>query len=117
MSLMSEARDILGPLVQGVDPRTGEVLAKDHLCSDPQINRALVIATTLLEHECTHQPPRTGSDAQERDSSHQYTPWTEIEDNALRAEFATHLRVREMAIIHHRTRGAIRSRLQRLDLI
>ncbi len=93
------------------------MLATDHLCCDPAINRALVIAMTLLEHECTRLPQQQGSTTEVQDSGHQYEPWTEIEDNQLRAEFATKMNVREMALTHQRTHGAIRSRLQRLDLI
>jgi len=49
MRLISEARNVLFPLVQGIDPQIGELLFKNHRCCNPQITHALAITMTLLK--------------------------------------------------------------------
>lgn len=45
------------------------------------------------------------------------TPWTDKEDERLAARYAAGQSVYELAVSHRRTSGAIRSRLERLDII
>jgi hypothetical protein len=46
-----------------------------------------------------------------------YIAWTPEEDEELKQEFNRHLQIREIAAIHRRKSGAIRSRLRKLKLI
>ena len=46
-----------------------------------------------------------------------YEKWDESEIDQLKAEYAKGLRIKEIAEIHGRTEGAIRSRLKKENLI
>ena len=45
------------------------------------------------------------------------SPWTEEEDRTLREEYAGGVTISEMALTHGRTRGAVESRLKKLNLL
>ncbi len=53
----------------------------------------------------------------QRGSTEAYAPWTEEEDARLKEELKAHKTPKEMSEMHHRTRGAILSRLKKLNLI
>ena len=46
-----------------------------------------------------------------------YESWSPGEDEKLKAEYSKNLKISEISIIHHRTPGAIRSRLKKLGII
>ena len=50
-----------------------------------------------------------------RNNPSAYAPWTDEEDNQLLRELEENMRVGEMAKIHQRTSGAIRSRIKKLN--
>lgn len=108
MSVISEALAMLIPMSQAIDPRTDLIFGENHICYDPTIQRALVVAITILERDAQH--PSRISDPQ---SPRQYEPWPPAEDVQLADEVAGGVPMTEMARRHGRSRGAIQSRLRK----
>ena len=98
------AREIIRALAEGVDPTTGEVLAKESIFNSPDVIRSLY---TILEATAPKSvdPHRNAG-----------KPWTETEDDKLRDEFAAKMKISDIAKEHGRTYGAIESRLNHLRL-
>lgn len=101
------ARQILRSLAEGVDPLTGEILSSESVYNKPDVIRALY---TILEVTAPKQlqpldPHRNAG-----------KPWTALEDDKLRDEFAEKLKIADIAKEHGRTYGAIESRLEHLGL-
>ena len=101
---IKRAREIVRILADGVDPTTGEVLPEESVYNSPEVIRALF---TLLESSSAKDltPYRNAG-----------KPWTEIEDDKLRDEFASKIKISDIAKEHGRTYGAIESRLDHLGL-
>lgn len=78
---------------------------KDSVYNSPEIIRALF---TILE---ALRNPSGKSSAQNAGN-----PWTDIEEDQLRNEFNSNMRITDIAREHGRSRGAIESRLERLGL-
>lgn len=100
------AREIVRTLIDGVDPTTGELLPYDSPYNAPEVIRAL-----LKVWEVT--APRERKRAKPRNAG---KPWPEIEDDKLRDEYASGMRISDIAREHGRTFGAIESRLDHLGL-
>ena len=104
----NQALDILRALAAGTDPATGEVLAPDSACLQPDVASALAVAVTALQQAANAArknqklPAATGK------------PWTADEDQALVAAFESGSTPKQLAAAHDRTNGAIRSRLMKL---
>ena len=98
------AREIIRILADGVDPATGEVLAKENVFNSPDVIRALytVWEATALQ---SGGPLRNAGKV-----------WTEIEDDKLRDEFFQNAKITDIAKEHGRSYGAIESRLDYLGL-
>ena len=101
------AREIIRSLADGIDPTTGEVLSEESVYSKPDVIRALY---TILE--VTSPTPVQSLDPRRNAGK----PWTELEDDKLREEFAEKMKIADIAKEHGRTYGAIESRLDRLGL-
>lgn len=105
---LAEAKTIIDSLSRGTDPETGEILIEESVFYQPEVIRALCIAgkaiDKLIQRELREKmlPSNAGAS------------WTEKEDRALAAAFDHGISVTELAAIHDRTEGAIRSRLLRL---
>jgi hypothetical protein len=102
---------LISTLAEGIDPRTGEVLPRDHLLHNPQIVRALFHAARALERE-EKSAKRAASLPAKAGAS-----WSKEEDNALIQEFDGSVPVAEIAKRQGRTQGGITSRLVRLGKI
>ena len=102
----TRARELLSVLADGIDPLTGEVLPREHLCNQPEIIRAL--------HEVLRVSPSTKQKSQPRNAG---KPWTEMEEDKLMDEFDAGVKLSEIAQEHGRTKGAIESRLVALGTI
>ena len=102
---------LISALAEGVDPFTGEVLAREHLLQQPQVVRALFHAAHALE--------RQGKSAKRAAAlpTNAGAAWSEEEDLMLAHEFDFSIPVPEIAKRHGRTKGAITSRLVRLGKI
>lgn len=100
------AKEIIGLLADGVDPTTGEVFPQDSAYNSPEVIRALFVALRELEHTTKELDPLRNKGK----------PWTDIEDDKLRDEFKSKIKLSDIATEHGRTRGAIESRLDHLGL-
>lgn len=95
-------------LLEGVDPTTGEVLDENHIIHDLAVQAALSLALKSIQSKQTREKkpaPLAG------------TPWSQVEDLKLVQEYKSNLSIDEMAKLHGRTLGAIKSRLLHLGLI
>ena len=99
------AREIVRLLADGIDPATGELLAKESVYHQPEVIRALF---TLLE--------ATASSQQQDPLRNAGKPWNDMEDDKLRDEFSAGVKLSHIAQEHGRSRGAIESRLEHLGL-
>ena len=102
-----KAREIIRILADGVDPTTGEVLPAESVYNSPEVIRALF---TVLE--ATAPVPLPRSDPHRNAGK----PWTNVEDEKLKDEFAAKMSISDIAKEHGRTYGAIESRLDHLGL-
>jgi len=100
----SEALTIIRALADGRDPHSGEPLPSESVFQQPQVIRALFVATTALEHTA-NTPPTAGS------------AWSSEEERKLIERFEAGVSPAEIAQEHGRTRGAIVSRLVKLGKI
>ena len=99
------AKQIIKTLADGVDPTTGEVLPKESVYNAPDVIRALYTHLEATNVQCEKTPTRNAG-----------KPWNEMEDDKLRDEFASHIKIADIAKEHGRTYGAIESRLDHLGL-
>lgn len=100
------ARELLTALADGIDPFTGEVLPKEHICNHPDIIRAFhQVLDSIQVEKKDSRAPNAGK------------PWPQIEKDKLIDEFQAGMKVSEMAKEHGRTRGAIEAKLAALNLI
>lgn len=109
---IKQAHRIIESLAGGVDPISGEIFPRDCALHDPDVIRALFLAARALE-----QPGRPVAAKKPRDPSLPANAgkyWDEAEDHKLTASFDAGSTEKELAIMHERTLGAIRSRLIKL---
>jgi hypothetical protein len=104
----SEGIKILKQLADGIDPFTGEVFPEDSPYQHPQTVRALFYAVMALEGMNDKQPNLDNGPANAGKS------WEPDEDKQLIASFDSGMSIKDLALKHQRTRGAIQSRLIRL---
>lgn len=102
---LSYAIEYLTTLADGVDPATGEVLPAGHICNRADTVRALYAVLRPAEKRASENPPNAGK------------PWSPQEDDQLLAEYHAGQTVPQLAQLHARTTGAIRSRLVHLGEI
>lgn len=105
----SKARELLSILADGIDPFTGEILPEDHVCSEPDMIRALHLAVQQLGNAKTnttrYRPENAGK------------PWSEEDDRILCEMFERGCKRKEMKEYFKRTGGAIIARLEHLGKI
>ena len=102
-----QALEIVKMLADGIDPTTGEVFPADSPYQNADIVRALHKAAEALEISKRKMslPARAGK------------PWDKSESSSLIEQFDKRIEIVELAKIHQRTRGAIRSQLKKLGKI
>ncbi len=106
---ISQAKQIIEALSNGIDPTTGEILPKNHLFNDPDIIRALYVATeqlTKAEKNMNRKLPENAG-----------KPWNEALDNELKSMYLAETDKKEICRHFGRTAGSISARLVRLGLI
>ena len=107
----NEAKSIIEALANGVDPETGEVLSAQSVFNNPQVIRALFIATKALDGLTKREqrkktlPDKAGM------------AWSKLEDSELLSDFDVGRSIKDIAAKHGRTEGAISARLIRLGRI
>jgi len=105
------ALKLIDVLTNGVNPLTGEVLAADNPCQQPDVLRALWLASRALQEQRLRQlrqnalPANVGK------------PWSEDENSALIAEFQSGRALSDIAVLHRRTQAGIQARLEKLGLL
>ena len=105
----SEALSIVRALADGRDPRDGQPLSTPGVLGDADVVRALHVAVSALER-LERRQQRDGQLPQNAGK-----PWSDEEDRQLCEAFDTGSPIADLAARqHHRSDGAIRSRLQRL---
>lgn len=103
-----KALETIRALAKGVDPCTGEVFSNGSPYKNPQIIKALSIAKESLDYVIKRKqrlknlPKRAGK------------PWTDNESGLLVKRFNKGIEIKEIASLHKRTRGSIRSQLAKL---
>jgi hypothetical protein len=106
---LSEAREIIKLLADGVNPLNGEVFDQNSPYCQPQIIRALY--TTLYELDrSTQSSKRPKKNLPEKAGQ----SWSEEEEISLITAFDEGTSIKDLAQIHQRTEGAISSRLMKL---
>ena len=99
------AKEIVRVLADGTDPTTGEVLPADSVYNSPEVIRALFTLLEYVNKDVVKDPLRNAG-----------KPWTDAEDEKLRDEFLSKLKITDIATEHGRSYGAIESRLDHLEL-
>jgi hypothetical protein len=107
----SRARQILQSLIQGIDPVTGEELARETVLQHADVLRALLAGLSALEQSAARAQRRS----QLPDNVGQ--AWTTEEESRLVAGFKSGDSAVVMARRHGRTLRAIEARLEKLGLI
>ena len=98
------AKEIIKALADGVDPTTGEVLPAESVYNSPDVIRALFALLEATTPNAQLQHRNAGK------------PWNEIEDDKLCDEYASRMKISDIAKEHGRTYNAIESRLDLLGL-
>ena len=108
---IAEALVIIADLAQGIDPIGGQTFPDGGPYQHPEVIQALSLAAAALEKAEQRQergkalPPQAGRS------------WSHVEDQELCERFDQRIPVGQIARLHHRTTGAIQSRLARLGKI
>jgi hypothetical protein len=105
------ALKLIDTLANGVNPVTGELLAPDSPCQQPDVVRALCLAARALDERRQRSERQRGLPANVGKS------WTSAEDEALIAEFHAGKKLGELAVLHQRTQTGIQARLEKLGLV
>lgn len=103
---ISRAKEIVSALAEGIDPTTGEVMAENSVYNKGEVVRALYTVLDYLNEKKPKQKLPTNAGK----------PWTESEDDKLRDEFDSMMKIGDIAREHGRTYKAIESRLDFLGL-
>ncbi|MEQ2442471.1 hypothetical protein [Pseudoflavonifractor intestinihominis] len=104
---IARAKELLSALADGIDPFTGELLPRNHVCNQPEMIRAFhEILNVIPSASRKKSLPRNAG-----------KPWTDIEEEKLLDEFDSGMTTSAIAKEHGRSRGAIESRLADLGKI
>ncbi|MCL6331692.1 hypothetical protein EXT51_19580 [Pectobacterium carotovorum subsp. carotovorum] len=117
---LSEAKDIVTALINGIDPTTGEVLPEGSPYNNPQVIRALFAVLDTLKVK--KQPKKTLEEKQQ-DNLKAGRPknagiaWDDELRELLASRFQSGASIDELATNFERTKGAIMSELTKQGLI
>lgn len=106
-----QASKILGVILQGIDPVTGEILPEDHFCNQPDVLRALHLAILALTegqgqpHEEPSKKPNAGR------------PWTNEDLTALKKLYLAGTSMEEICKALARRERGINRQLIYLGLV
>ena len=107
----NEAKPIITALANGIDPETGEVLSEQSVFNNPQVIRALFIATKALDNLERRKENRDKALPQNAGN-----PWSDMEDSELLSTFDEGCSIKALSTKHGRTEGAITARLIKLRI-
>ena len=109
----AKAADIIATLADGVNPLTGEEFPKDSVYNNPEIIRTLFAAVEALKQEARGEARKRNRQL----PANAGQPWSPEQDEKLASMFDRGTTIRQLAESHQRTKGAIASRLVRLEKI
>ncbi len=111
---LRKSTQIIGCLMMGYDPNTGESFPQDSVYNDPEIIRALVFAFNILK------PKMDQEEKKEKKAllkpARQGKAWANEEDEKLTKLFSEGKSVNEIAALHERSLWAIEKRIEKLGL-
>ena len=124
------ARTMVENLALGINPLTGKVLSKRDICSNEMVQDALQTvlknctlesyATKLHRERMEKKEKERLSKTQRASKSVSYAkeglPWTYMDERQLDALVAKRYTIEEIAKTMHRSPGAIKSRMKKLNL-
>lgn len=105
-----EAKAIIELLLEGVNPVTCKAISRDSVLDEPEVLRALFIASNALSGSFSSR----SSGAKPRRSGE---PWGDDEDDKLLRAVEEGVSIDALAIEHQRSIGAITSRLAKYDRV
>jgi hypothetical protein len=108
---LADALQIVGALADGRNPLTGQTLAADDVCQQPQVQRALCL---VVQHLRQREPPDLVEGTDLRNAG---KPWTAAEEAELVKAFEAGAQVSRLAHKHGRTPQAIHGRQYRLGKV
>lgn len=112
---IEQTLSVIAVLADGFDPATRAKLPSDHVCQQPDVIRALHQARTIVERQARLERSRLR--ARVTLPRNTGRSWSHDEDRALALRFKAGTGVVELAEVHGRTMGGIRSRLEKLGLV
>ena len=118
------AKEIIRTLADGVDPTTGEVLPAESVYNAPDVIRALFVVLEYVNAPVVEgdvgEVPVESAEIQslivQDPLRNAGKPWKDIEDEKLKDEFASKMKISDIAKEHGRSYLAIESRLDHLGL-
>ena len=103
---INKAKEIISALAEGIDPTTGEILAKDHVCNQGEVVRALYVALDAMgPKQKRKQPENAGK------------PWMAEDEEILRELFIKGVPKKEICKTLKRTETGVAARLVHMGLI
>ncbi|MFJ5502594.1 hypothetical protein ACIPUO_00005 [Pectobacterium carotovorum] len=120
---LSEAKDIVTALINGIDPTTGEVLPEGSPYNDPQVIRALFTVWSTIETKKHSKKTKKTLEEKQHENIQAGRPknaglaWNEESKALLASKFQNGTSIDELATNFERTKGSIVSELTRQGLI
>ena len=106
---------VIEALAAGIDHATGELLGPRDTCQQPDVIRALHQARDIVRREARRE--RSLQRARIQMPRNTGKSWSADEDRVLVQRFRTGASITDIATLHARTRGSIRTRLIKNGLI
>ncbi len=117
---LSESRNIVKALAQGVHPTTGEVFPPESPYNDPKVIRALF---SILDVAASSKKPMKSVEEKRRENldfgrpRNAGLPWTDDDRAKTASQFKAGKTIEELADTLERSRGAIHAELIRQGLV
>ncbi len=112
---LTDAKEILLALADGIDPFTGEILPPEDSCNKVEVVRAIhTVLRAVMVPAVTNDKPVKKADVQHTNAG---KPWTKEEEDTLVKEYQSGIDFSRIAKAHGRSKGSITARLEKLELI
>ncbi len=108
---ISQARDVLKSLLEGVDPVSGMPIPRGTVVHHASVLRALLSAVAVMEADILRSRRRA------RLPQNVGRPWKEPEDKLLLAAFGKGEPLADVAMRHSRSLAGVESRLEKLGVL
>ena len=117
---LTESRNIVSKLAQGVHPTTGEVFPPESPYNDPEVIRALFSILEFVKHSKT--PRKTVEERRQQNldvgrPGNSGLPWAEDDRAFVRSGFRDGMTVEKLAAKLERSQSAIVAEVIRQDLV